>query len=391
MVTPPLVPVDSCQSLAMVTTTVLQLLLVAGAGAGCGLGGLEVVELPHFRHRRATAVLVSWEPAPPCSRPVQLTLVHRAFRGCPPGQQRDLGNVNSVVNGSNSVIVEDLHHFSNYTLNICFLPGCAEIKSLNFSTKESVPRVKVQESPLSYAFRDTPTQLTFSWRPALRSQCALYQSRLHGYRYQLAGPGLAPALQASLPLNTTQATLGNLLPASCYALFVFVTNSKDQFHEDYYLKIEKCTKEGKIGHPVDLNVGIQEGMFIQLFWNMKEPTLKKLLQFDLRWSPNETDKNITRQLLMKPSTRGCHLKEKMFEFCANITIPQHENMTVLFLSVRAVKGLEMSPWSADILVRMKREEKHLLATPGRIGLLVASFIVICVLGIVLARIGYKIR
>ena len=94
---------------------------------------------------------------------------------------------------------------------------------------------------------------------------------------------------------------------------------------------------------------------------------------------------------MKPSTRGCHLKEKMFEFCANITIPQHENMTVLFLSVRAVKELEMSPWSAGILVRMKREEKHLLATPGRIGLLVASFIVICVLGIVLVRIGYKIR
>ena len=88
-----------------------------------------------------------------------------------------------------------------------------------------------------------------------------------------------------------------------------------------------------------------------------------------------------------------HSSEQMLftEVVSNATIPQHENSTVLFLSVRAVNGLKMSPWSADISVRLKREEKHLLATPGRIGLLVASFIAICVLGIVIVRIGYKIR
>jgi len=143
--------------------------------------------------------------------------------------------------------MENLYHFSKYQLELCFLPNCEQTWSQKISTKMSVPRVRVKSSSLTYDHDDTERQLTFNWRPPLQSQCDLFQSIPQYYHYNLIKTDLSSNLHLSgeLPLNTTKINFENLDPGSCYAFFVFLSNSEKDYHNDFYLKIEKCTKQMK--------------------------------------------------------------------------------------------------------------------------------------------------
>jgi len=212
----------------------------------CSVEHLEAIELPRFQNRNHTNVLISWKNN--CKeKQIQIKVKHLLFLGCK-NSKRDFSSiVHDVDGGLESFIVENLFHFSEYQLELCFLSACDKTWSQRISTKVSVPRVRVQSSSFTYDHDDTERQLTFNWRPPLQSQCDLFQSNPQYYHYNLIKTNLTSNLHLSgdLPLNTTKINFDNLGPGSCYAFFVFLSNSKKQYHSDFYLKIIKCTEQMK--------------------------------------------------------------------------------------------------------------------------------------------------
>ena len=215
----------------------------------CSYNTPEVLELPHFQNRNFTNVLVSWEKQEKGCQDLglKLTLRHEKFKACP-RYKRDLDiSERNITSGTNSIILENLLHFSIYKLTICSLSKCQSFKEIMFETKESVPRLSALRSSINYDYKDTETSLTFNWRPPPQSQCDLYGSLLKHYHYKLANldrkgdrnPDIDNV--GLIPMNRSQLTIEDLHPNSCYALFIFLTNSNEEYHQDHYLKVEKCT------------------------------------------------------------------------------------------------------------------------------------------------------
>lgn len=207
--------------------------------SGCQLSGLEIKERPHFLSRNFTNILVSWR-SNGCeeSSIVRISVKHLKYLGCK-DLRRDSDVIEKQVEDSGLVIVEDLHHYSNYSIKICVKEDCI---SQPFSTRESVPRVRVQSSPINYDHQDNESQLSFNWRPPLSSQCDKLQSESQFYHYKLLDHN--GEMVRSGHLTNTHETFRDLLPGTCFTLFIYVTNSKGEYHEDYYRKEDKCTQTG---------------------------------------------------------------------------------------------------------------------------------------------------
>ena len=154
-----------------VTLTLLSLFQFNGA-FGCQLSSLEIKERPHFLSRNFTNILVSWK-SDGCDEltKVKIIIEHQQFLGCQ-NFRRNFNLIEKTVEDSGLVIMENLFHFSNYSIKICAIDNCI---SQNFSTRESVPRVRVQVSPVRYDYKDSETQLSFNWRPPLASHCDKFQ------------------------------------------------------------------------------------------------------------------------------------------------------------------------------------------------------------------------
>ena len=119
------------------------LVLLTKAEESCELENVEILELPHFQNNNFTNVHVSWEAN--CEKSVRIKVNHLNYIACN-SMKRDYKTKEVTIEEGNSVIVENLHHYSNYELSICLIPDCAKETNLKFTTKESVPRVKVRES-----------------------------------------------------------------------------------------------------------------------------------------------------------------------------------------------------------------------------------------------------
>ena len=123
----------------------------------CSIKNLNVLELPHFQNRNSTNILVSWQKQENKCQDlgVKLSLEHKKFKACSQGKRDFKTSERNITSGANSIILENLHHFSNYELTICPLLACTNITSILFETKESVPRVSAQKSSLNYDYKDT--------------------------------------------------------------------------------------------------------------------------------------------------------------------------------------------------------------------------------------------
>ena len=259
---------DSMRKMLSFSLIFLLLLSVLGkVQTLCLIKSLDVLELPHFQNRNSTNVLVSWQKQDNKCQDlgVKLSLDHRKFKACSHDKRDMKTSGRNITSGANSIILENLHHFSSYELTICPLLDCTNITSIHFETKESVPRVSAQKSSLDYDYKDTETSLTFNWRPPHQSQCDQTGAEAKFYNFKLVNldreddkyshNGKVPENQTKIaqmsleelqnagliPANQTQLTLEGLHPNSCYALFVFLTNSIGEFHQDFYIKVEKCT------------------------------------------------------------------------------------------------------------------------------------------------------
>ena len=73
------------------------------------------------------------------------------------------------------------------------------------------------------------------------SQCDKLQSKSQFYHYKLLEDG--GEIIRSGHLTNTHETFQDLQPGTCFSLFIYVTNSKGEYHEDYYRKEKKCTKK----------------------------------------------------------------------------------------------------------------------------------------------------
>ena len=245
----------------------LLLQIVLKAHSLCLFKNLNVLELPHFQNRNSTNVLVSWSRQKDKCQDlgVKLSLKHKKFKACSNDRRDIKTSERNITSGANSIILENLYHFSSYELTICSLSDCTNMTRVTFETKESVPRVSAQRSSLNYDYKDTETSLTFNWRPPRQSECDQFSARAQYYHFKLVNldreddkyshNGIVPDNQTEMaqlsleelhnagliPANQTQLTLEDLHPNSCYALFVFLTNSIGEYHQDFYLKVEKCT------------------------------------------------------------------------------------------------------------------------------------------------------
>ena len=233
----------------------------------CKIKNLDVLELPHFQNRNSTNVFVSWQQQENQCQDlgVKLSLKHQKFKSCPHNKRDFKTFERNITSRADSIILENLHHYSSYELTICPLLDCTNITRIRFETKESVPRVLAEKSSLNYDYKDTETSLTFNWRPPPQSACDQLGARAQFYHFQLVNldreddkyshNGIVPDNRTKvsnmsleelhnaglIPANQTQLTLEDLHPNSCYALFVFLTNSIGEFHQDFYLKVKKCT------------------------------------------------------------------------------------------------------------------------------------------------------
>ena len=241
--------------------------IVFEAHSLCLFKNLDVLELPHFQNRNSTNVLVSWQRQEDNCQDlgVKLSLKHKKFKACSNDRRDMKTSERNITSGANSIILENLYHYSSYELTICPLSNCTNMTRVPFETKESVPRVSAQKSSLNYDYKDTETSLTFNWRPPRQSECDKFSALAQYYHFKLVNldrgddkyshNGIVPDNQTKIaqlsleelhnagliPANQTQLTLEDLHPNSCYALFVFLTNSIGEYHQDFYLKVEKCT------------------------------------------------------------------------------------------------------------------------------------------------------
>ena len=338
--------------------------VVLSKSENCELKNVEILELPHFQNNNFTNIHVSWEIS--CKNAVQIKVNHLNFMACN-SMKRDYKTKELKVEEGNSVIVENLHHYSNYKLSICILPDCSTEINQNFTTKESVPRVKVRESLLDYDHKDTERQLTFNWRPPLQSQCDQYQSDVQYYHFKLVCLSNLDRCRTdvpqsgSVPLSRTEVTIKDLVPNTCYAFFVFVTNSEGDYHHDFYVKLEKCTKKGELTTPTNLTVNL-EGERHHVFWNLDQENIEN--SFTIRWTGDD-DTVVTGYVTVNTSTisQSCHFKKQKFDFCVYISsLEANQDLDFSIQSV-SLDGLRHSTWSKAVFV--KSLSKFDIASPGR--------------------------
>ena len=170
--------------------------------------------------------------------------------------------------------------------------------------------MSAQKSSLNYDYKDTETSLTFNWRPPRQSECDKFSALAQYYHFKLVNldreddkyshNGIVPDNQTKIaqlsleelhnagliPANQTQLTLEDLHPNSCYALFVFLTNSigEYQYNTHTHTLNSVCVlaldevKNGQ-GDSRGGNITPQENIFQTILAPKFTPQLSKHLGF----------------------------------------------------------------------------------------------------------------
>ena len=107
----------------------LLLQIVLEAHSLCLFKNLNVLELPHFQNRNSTNVLVSWSRQKDKCQDlgVKLSLKHKKFKACSNDRRDIKTSERNITSGANSIILENLYHFSSYELTICSLSECTNM------------------------------------------------------------------------------------------------------------------------------------------------------------------------------------------------------------------------------------------------------------------------
>ena len=251
----------------------------------CEIKDVESVELPKFLRNNSTNVLLSWRTEDCHSdQVVKISVLHLEYLACQE-YKKDF-NIKELLAEGSSVIIEDLHHYSEYRFDL----EIGDVKEqLRMRTSASVPRVRVGLGVIDYDYRDTDTSLSISWRPPPPSDCPLYQSQLGHYHYQVIGLedwNSQSHKSGTVPFGQTKLSLNNLLPFSHYNFFVYVTNSQGEYHHDFFRKFEKRTKVGRPNPPVNLSM-TESGDGMRLFWRTPFPPTGQLGSFEIAQSSLE--------------------------------------------------------------------------------------------------------
>ena len=319
----------------------------------CQVTQLQTLELPKFHHRNSTNVLVSWSNQD-CNEVIKITAVHLRYLGCQ-RNKKDFEKKEILTDGgSDSVIIENLHHYSEYRMEVCPESRCSlSLTEVVVTTKPSVPLVRVAETLSDlYDYKDNQTSLTFNWRPPPSSQCQLYQSVLGDYHYELLGveDWNEYYLAGSVPFNQTKVTLNNLQPFSRYNLFVYVTNLEGKYHQDFFVKLEKRTKAGQPSPPVNLSISETDGE-LTLFWRSPHPPSGELRQFEIS-RRNSKELQITRNTLRLEETQ--HSKDIFYAKLGSV----EENIKYFFKIRSYNKDYDQSSdWSKEIQFQSKSSKR----------------------------------
>ena len=244
---------DETQEHCAIMKYFLPLSVITVVSSACELSNLEIRELPMMQSSNSTSLHLSWEHshcgtrhcAPlvsHCDDETKITvkLSHLQYLGCRNSVRRDFKKIVREVENSGLIIIQDIHIFSKYSVQLCIENVCNITQE--YSTKERLPRVTVEPSPYNFDHKDTETQLTFNWRPPKQSQCPHFFSRTQFYHYKLFDEAGEQVCSGTLSEQSTEHSLRDLTPATCYSFFIFVTNSTGGYDETIYKKIEKCTK-----------------------------------------------------------------------------------------------------------------------------------------------------
>ena len=312
----------------------------------CKIKDVESIELPQFLRRNSTNILLSWRTEE-CDgdEVMKISVIHMEYLACH-GNRKDY-EIQEILGDGGSVMLEELHHFSEYRIELCPVSSCEEqhTHGLAVRTSQSVPRVRAGHSPVDY--RDTDTSLTFNWRPPLSSQCDLYQSELGHYHYEIIGVddwNDKFHQTGTAPFDQTKITLTNLQPFSQYKFFVYVTNSDGDYHQDYFLRFEKRTKAGRPQPPEEVSV-TEDGL---VSWRASQPPTGDLQRFEIS-ARNLQDSEIKMKSLWVG--QSVHTTGKYS------TLLRLEKNVKYFIKVRSFNknyGLG-SDWSNGLEFQMKAE------------------------------------
>ena len=326
----------------------------------CRVTELQSLELPRFHHNNSTNVLVSWSNEDCASDEViKITAVHLRYLGCQ-RFKKDFEKKEILTDGgSSSAIIENLHHYSEYRLEVCPESRCPlSLTELQVTTKASVPGVRAVESLTGlYDYRDTETSLTFNWRPPASSECQLYHSVLGGYHYELIGVDQWNEYRqaGSVPLNQTKVKINNLNPFSRYNLFVYVTNSDGKYHQDFFLKLEKKTRVGQPSPPLNLSISETDGE-LTLFWRTPQHPSGELRQFEIS-RRNNKELQINRNTLRLEETE--HSKDIYFAKLGRV----EENIKYFFKIRSYNKDYDQSSdWSIELEFQILETKRSIVVT-----------------------------
>ena len=320
----------------------------------CEVTQLQTLELPKFHHNNSTNVLLSWKEEDCTSNEViKITAVHLRYLGCQ--YKKDWEKKEILTDGgSGSAMIENLHHYSQYRLEVCPESRCPlSLAEVVVTTKATVPRVRVVESLTDlYDHRDNETSLTFNWRPPPSSQCQLYQSELGDYHYEMVGAEQwnEDYQAGTVPAHQTKVTLYNLKPFSRYNLFVFVTNSEGKYHQDFFVKLEKRTKVGLPRAPVNLSISETDGE-LTMYWRTPYPPSGELKQFEILIRNNE-ELEIIRKTLRVEETE--HSKDTFYIKLGGL----EENIKYVFKIRSYNKDYDQSSdWSNELEFEIKSTKR----------------------------------
>ena len=322
----------------------------------CEVKSLQTLELPEFHHKNSTNVLLNWKTEECASDEViKITAVHLGYLGC---QYKKDFEKKEILTDGDSAIIENLHHYSEYRLEVCPDSRCPlSLAEDVVTTKQSVPRVRVVEGLAGlYDHRDNETSLTFNWKPPPSSQCQLYQSELGGYHYEMVGAEQWNEFYqaGSVPRHQTKITLNKLRPFSRYKFFVYVTNSEGQYHQDFFVKFEKRTKVGQPSPPMNLSISETDGE-LTMFWRSPYPPSGELRQFEIS-RRNNKELEITRNTLKVEETE--HSKDTFYTKLGSV----EENIKYFFKIRSYHKDFDQSSdWSKELEFHIKATKRSVIA------------------------------
>ena len=226
----------------------------------------------------STKVKLIWDSVCDDVRTYKVHYSHTGYEACTDGRKDNKrgAGFGTLETTESQVLIEDLHSFSNYTIELTVLlaenkrRGRPEKHFVKATTKFSIPKAKATTSPIDYSYKNTDTKLVFNWGPPLKaSQCQLFKSHLGSYVY--IWKGMDPwnrdkSDEQILDLSQTSAEIHGLEPYSNYMFFLYITNTDNEYDEDVYLKLEGRTLATKPDPPV-LKTVVSEGEnIVHLEW-----------------------------------------------------------------------------------------------------------------------------